>query len=108
MFDELGMAVQERFSSEAVVDGARLRAAEYLVHGGSADELANQLWQWCEAHDFPQELDEWVGLAVAFLRLDSGAWSPLESGPAVENVRAAAQRLVDSAPAAYYQAITTT
>jgi hypothetical protein len=62
VFEELGMAVAERLSPEAVVQGARQRARRFVAEGGSPRALTADLYGMFIAAGYPDELTAWTGL----------------------------------------------
>lgn len=63
VFEELGLKVAPRLSSEAVVDGARLAARRFLDSGAAQPRaLAFEMWSTCRAAGYPDELQQWSGI----------------------------------------------
>jgi hypothetical protein len=57
VFQELGISVHDRLSPEAIVEGARLRAARFLVGREPARNLARELWGMYVSAGYP---DDWM------------------------------------------------
>jgi O-acetyl-ADP-ribose deacetylase len=76
-FGEFGLEIQDRFSREAIVAFARLRAREFLRSQGTSDEqspraLAAEFYRYAVASDYPDELASWPSIDDHFEMLDSG------------------------------------
>ena len=76
-FWELGLAVADRFSAEAVIAFARVRAWEFLCARGSINEesprsLAAEFYGYYVASDYVEELGSWGGFVDYFAMLESG------------------------------------
>jgi hypothetical protein len=78
VFEELGVTVPERLSSEAFVEGARQSAGRWLDEGGSARALANEMWRSYAAAGYPDELAVWSGLGDWYDMLADGVISGRE------------------------------
>jgi len=96
-FDELGMAIPDKHSSDAYVAHARLKAAEFLADDSSASQLATDLWLLYEDSDYREELQEFAGLDDWYVMRDQGV---IEGAGSVVDAAVAesAQRLVDGLP----------
>lgn len=72
-FAELGLALPAKFSEEAYVALARLKAQQFLDGGMSARQLANELWGLYSACDYSPALAVASGLGDWYSLLDDGA-----------------------------------
>lgn len=72
VFEELDLLVHARLTSEAIVDGARLKAADFLANGGSPKALADELWRSYVNAGYPGALADWSGLADWYDMVDRG------------------------------------
>jgi hypothetical protein len=78
-FRELGLNIHERFSSEAIVDFARLRASEFLRSRGTSSEespraIAAEFYGYAVASGYCDELATWSGIDDEFVMLDAGVF----------------------------------
>ena len=72
VFEELGLRVHDRMSTEAFVDGARHLARRFVARGGSARELARAIYRMYAAADYPHELIVWSGLDDWYDMIENG------------------------------------
>jgi hypothetical protein len=72
VFEELKITIHERFSAQAVVEGARQRAIRFLNGEGSARTLAGDLWRMYVNAGYPDELRDWSGLDDYYDMLEGG------------------------------------
>jgi hypothetical protein len=78
-FQELGLAVADRFSAEAVIAFARMRAWEFLQARGSVYEesprsLAAEFYGYYVRSDYAAELATWSGIDDEFVMLGEGVF----------------------------------
>jgi hypothetical protein len=71
-FEELGLAIQERRSPEAVVAGARQLARQFLNGGLRPRDLARDLYAMYVAAGYPEELANWSGIDDYYDMLENG------------------------------------
>jgi len=72
VFHELGISVHDRLSAEAIVEGARQRAARFLAGREPPRNLASDLWGMYVSAGYPEELAVWSGLDDWYKMLEDG------------------------------------
>jgi hypothetical protein len=72
VFDELGLTIQPRLSEAAIIDAARLVAADLLAGSGSPRDTTAILAGTYIAAGYPQELADFNGLADWYGLVDQG------------------------------------
>jgi hypothetical protein len=72
VFEELGLCVHLRMSTEAMIDRARLKARWFLAGRGSPRTLTSELWWIYKEAGYPAELADWSGLDDWYDMLESG------------------------------------
>lgn len=72
VFEELGLAIQERLSPEAFVAGARQLARQFLTQRLRPRDLARDLYAMYVAAGYPGELANWSGIDDYYDMLENG------------------------------------
>ena len=72
VFEELGLVIHDRLSSQAVVAGARQLARQFLNSRLPARELARDLYRMYVAAGYPEVLANWSGIDDYYDMLESG------------------------------------
>jgi hypothetical protein len=72
VFAELDLPVFERLSTEAVIEEARLRAAEFLVNPSDHRGFTNDLYSAFRFAGYPAELADFSGLDDWYDMVDTG------------------------------------
>lgn len=93
-FEELGLQIAERGSSEAEVEAARLLARRCLDGEVAPRSLARCLFGVFVRAGYPDELNAFVGLDDCYIGIDDG-WSTSSLADADAAVLEAAQELVE-------------
>lgn len=96
-FDELGLDVPEKHSTEAYLELAKLKARRFLAGEGSARGVSIELWQLYQQADYCSELADFSGLDDWYVMLDDGIIEG-DTSAVDAAVRESAQRLVDGQP----------
>ncbi len=96
VFAELGLALPTKFSEEAYVALARLKAQQFLDGELSARQLANELWGIYSASDDNPALAAASGLGDWYSLLDDGG-IPSDEAAVDARVRACAEELASGA-----------
>lgn len=96
VFSELGLALPVKFSEEAYVALARLKAQQFLDGELSARKLANELWSLYSACDYSPALAAASGLGDWYSLLDDGV-IPSDEAAADAQVRECAEDLASGA-----------
>jgi hypothetical protein len=71
-FEELGLDVASRNSESAIIEGARMRAADFLRGELPARELARELYGAWVATGYADDLDDWSGFDDWYEMVDTG------------------------------------
>lgn len=95
-FAELGIPLPVKFSEEAYVALARLKARQFLDGEMSARQLANELWGLYSACDYSPALSAAAGLGDWYSLLDDGV-IPSSEAAAEAQVRECAEELASGA-----------
>jgi hypothetical protein len=72
VFEELGIAVNDRLSPDAIVEASRQDARRFLANGGSTREFARDMWHRYALSDYADALSPWSGLDDLYDMLEHG------------------------------------
>lgn len=97
VFEELGLSIQEKHSSDALIALAKLKAQRFLEGVGSARTLSADLWMLYVNSGYQTEIVEFSGIDDWYLMLDDGVIQGHESS-VDDAVREAARYLVAGEP----------
>ncbi len=89
--------IPEKHSEEAYLALAKLKARRFLQTGGTAPQLAADLWKLYQDSNYREELTEFSGLDDWYVMLDDGVIEG-DTASVDEAVRDAAQRLIAGLP----------
>lgn len=93
VFEELNLGVPEKFSAEAYIAVARLRARDFLRGDLSARQLANELWRFYASCDYSPALAAASALGDCYSLFDDGV-IPGDEAAVDAQVRECAEELV--------------